>query len=448
MRKVTIVVAALLISLISQAQIPVGFSYQAVLRDLDGNVRSMETVAVQVDLVDADGTSRYMEIHNTVTNELGLIHLIIGQGLSNGDIKALDWSQPMFLELKVNGQPMGSSPLQSVPYAMFAASGTEGPQGPQGMPGIQGPVGPQGVQGETGSQGPQGVVGPQGETGPQGEQGPQGVKGDTGPQGPQGDIGPRGLQGETGPQGEQGIQGVPGETPWTTTQDGIRYVDGYVGIGTTAPDEWLVVQDDRTSISTTSNTRLAYFERLYNGSSAKFAIYAYPTTTNISEYLRSSIMLYATNDAKNIKIAAAPTGGTIQFLTNGWATDASERMRITSEGNVGIGTMNPASKLHVVGGVRLGSNGIQLQDVTELTGITSASGGETLIPLPVGWTKAVSRILSIEVYHPTGGYWIGPGVQGQEISYKLYDSQILLLHDPANTDLNNTSYRILLLRTY
>ena len=65
--------------------------------------------------------------------------------------------------------------------------GAVGPQGDQGIQGIQGLRGP---QGEIGPQGPQGEVG---SVGPEGSQGIQGIQGIQGPPGPQGEQGPPGT---------------------------------------------------------------------------------------------------------------------------------------------------------------------------------------------------------------------------------------------------------------
>lgn len=166
------------------AQAPQGFNYQAILRNSDGIVKANETVSLQITIVNDQGTSQYLEIHNTQTNELGLVNMVIGEGTTSNDFSSVDWSTgPYFLDITVNGVNLGSSPLLSVPYALFAESGNEGPQGPPG---------PQGIQGEMGPQGPQGEKGEPGDIGPQGPQGPQGEQGDAGPQGEQGPIGPQG----------------------------------------------------------------------------------------------------------------------------------------------------------------------------------------------------------------------------------------------------------------
>jgi hypothetical protein len=130
----------------------------------------------------------------------------------------------------------------------------------------------------------------------------------------------------------------------------ISYTKGKIGIGTDNPNNWLTVENNDEMIGYATNTSIASFKRNYNSSTAQFQIYGYPDTGNLPDYLQSSIMLYATDDARNLKICAAPSGGTIQFLTNGWIDESSEKMRIDSEGNVGIGTTKPEAKLQVTDG--------------------------------------------------------------------------------------------------
>ena len=106
-------------------QVPNAFNYQAVLRNTEGTVKANETVTLQINLVDDNGSSSYMEIHNTQTNELGLINVVIGEGETSEDISAIDWSAKLYyLDITVNGVNLGSSPLLSVPYAIHSETAT------------------------------------------------------------------------------------------------------------------------------------------------------------------------------------------------------------------------------------------------------------------------------------------------------------------------------------
>jgi hypothetical protein len=122
---------------------------------------------------------------------------------SNLDI----FSQQLWVQVVCGGHKIGGlDKLQAVPYALFAASGTQGPQG------LQGPAGP------VGAQGPQGPAGPVGAQGPQGPAGPVGAQGLQGPAGP---VGAQGLQGPTGATGPRG----PGD--WLGAWDGATTYKQY-----------------------------------------------------------------------------------------------------------------------------------------------------------------------------------------------------------------------------
>lgn len=140
------------------SQVPHAFYYQAIPRNSDGTIKVNESISLQISIVNSEGTTQYLETHNTQTNKFGIVNIIIGEGTSSDDFSAIDWANgPYFIDLAIDGESIGQNQLLSVPYALYAASGNEGPQGPQG---------------EVGPQGPIGEPGPQGETGPQGEPGP------------------------------------------------------------------------------------------------------------------------------------------------------------------------------------------------------------------------------------------------------------------------------------
>ena len=78
-----------------------------------------------------------------------------------------------------------------------------------------------------------------------------------------------------------------------------------------------------------------------------------------------------------------PTTDTITF-----STDASERMRITSNGNVGIGTTSPGAKLHVSGGMMELDDGYGLRWGDNSVGIYGNAANETISM----YTSASERI--------------------------------------------------------
>ena len=303
MKRTSLCLSLLTLLIAALGQAPQAFNYQAILRNSDGTVKANETVSLQINLIDDNGSSVYMEIHNTQTNQLGLVNVVIGEGTSSGDLSIVDWSRgPFFLDIIVNGVSMGSSPILSVPYALYAASGNEGPQGPPGM---------QGMQGDIGLAGQDGVEGPKGDTG---EQGPKGDQGEIGPEGPEG---PQGQQGNTGPQGE------PGDTKWQEIDGGITYMDGKVGIGTTSPSSNLHVQG------------------LSRGNFGQLVLSSPPEgSIELSFYEANAYRAFLWWNASNNKF-------TIQNNTTG-------NLNLNPYGgDVGIGTTTPSEQLEVNGNLKV-----------------------------------------------------------------------------------------------
>ena len=246
---ISIIIACMLLQ--ASGQSPQAFSYQAVVRDNDGEIIAGRDIFIRLTLTDGEGAGNvlYTERHSIRTNQFGLVNLSVGQGaVITGNFNAINWSNSsVYLHVELNLRDglgytdMGSSPLLAVPYALHAASGTEGPPGPQGD---------QGPKGDTGDSGP---AGPQGEPGPQGETGPAGPQGEQGPEGP---SGPQGLQGETGPEGPPGPQGESGTglTNRGNWINGAEYLPGdYVfdrSEGDPDVNSMWIAQTDESFIST------------------------------------------------------------------------------------------------------------------------------------------------------------------------------------------------------
>src|SRR6188768_4086539 len=105
-------------SIVVNAQSPNKMSYQAVIRNGDGELISNHEVRTKVSLLKGspNGTKVYSEIHLITTNANGLISFVIGNGTSvSGDIAIIDWEQgPYFI--KTETDPAGGT--------SFSISGT------------------------------------------------------------------------------------------------------------------------------------------------------------------------------------------------------------------------------------------------------------------------------------------------------------------------------------
>nr|WP_322623339.1 hypothetical protein [uncultured Flavobacterium sp.] len=112
------------------AQIPQGFSYQAVALNSSGTAVASAPVRVRLSILEnsATGTASYVETHNPTTNNAGLFTLTIGMGTpTTGTFASINWAQnSKFLKVELdvangtNYVTIGASQLLSVPYAMYA----------------------------------------------------------------------------------------------------------------------------------------------------------------------------------------------------------------------------------------------------------------------------------------------------------------------------------------
>lgn len=115
----------------TSAQIPNGFSYQTLIKDVSGNPVTEQAIGVQVSIRQGEstGTAVYTETFNPTTSGIGTIALEIGSGTSTEDFSVIDWKDgPYFLELSVD-LDNGSNyvlyrvdKLQYVPFALLAGS--------------------------------------------------------------------------------------------------------------------------------------------------------------------------------------------------------------------------------------------------------------------------------------------------------------------------------------
>ena len=99
-----------------------GFSYQAVARDANGIIQPNTNINIEFSILDNSQTQIYEENHIGVqTNDFGLFALTIGKGVSSQSFDAIDWSSGShYLIVSLNGLPIDTTELASVPYAKVA----------------------------------------------------------------------------------------------------------------------------------------------------------------------------------------------------------------------------------------------------------------------------------------------------------------------------------------
>jgi len=105
------------------SQAPKAFSYQAVVRNIDGTIRANEDLSIDISIIgdSINGPIKYKENHNTTSNDLGMVTIIIGEGNNTQLLDTVDWSKgPYFLGIEVDGVYIGATQILSVPYALFA----------------------------------------------------------------------------------------------------------------------------------------------------------------------------------------------------------------------------------------------------------------------------------------------------------------------------------------
>ena len=304
--KILLLAAALCMALVVQAQAPQKFNYQGIARTGLGAPLANQTLGLEITILNGT-TAQFVERHTATTNAIGLYSVQIGGGTAvTGTMGAVTWSAGN-KNIKVGIDPnggtnytnMGTTELLSVPYALYAAGGTQGPQGPQGVAGPTGPAGATGANGATGATGPQG---PQGSTGPAGSQGAAGP------------IGPTGPAGVAGPAGSANINGtanrlVKFSNATTGTSSQIFDNGTNVGIGTTTPTQFFTIQKSGIGFTQTDGT------------------------TEIGTYVSTSGNAYLQTN----------TNHPLHLTVNG----GLPKLTVATNGMIGIGTMTPTAPLEV-----------------------------------------------------------------------------------------------------
>ena len=135
MKKIFLLIAVLF-SIVTFAQTPQGFTYQAVATDQTGSPYSNTNIVVRASILSGTitGTQEWIEEHLVQTDAWGLFTIDVGTQVNTGGVQVsfsdIDWGNNGPFYLKIDIDPgntgsflfMGTSRLMSVPYALFSGS--------------------------------------------------------------------------------------------------------------------------------------------------------------------------------------------------------------------------------------------------------------------------------------------------------------------------------------
>ena len=321
MKKIFLIIAIILFyAALALSQAPQSFKYQTVIRNASGEPISNQNVSLTIELIQGSpsGSVVCFESFEVATNEFGLVNLEIGSQ-NPSEFSAIDWSYgPYFVSIILNGTAMGTTQLLSVPYALYAEkSGNAGTINPWSQNGSS-------IFYNGGSVGI-------GTSNPYSSLDIRGIAGDGGS-----------LNLSTADELHElklwsGHNSMPASLIGWHNTDKLIFAsgadgaynpqvtitgDGKVGIGTSVPSTSLEIKgshlnDDTASIKTRSYDG-SHFLNLFSGHTNDPAPFLFWKSTDP--------LRFATDEG-------------------GW----SEKMRITSDGWVGIGTDNPLTQLHIQG---------------------------------------------------------------------------------------------------
>lgn len=113
--------------------VPKGMNYQAVARDLNGQIMSGKHIGLRIYLFSRQDQSRvnhYTEFHEVFTDSMGWFRLTVGEGInSQGEFALIPWhASNIWMEVAVRDKSqtefstITNSELLAVPYALYAAS--------------------------------------------------------------------------------------------------------------------------------------------------------------------------------------------------------------------------------------------------------------------------------------------------------------------------------------
>jgi hypothetical protein len=278
------------ISAVAQAQPPQAFNYQGIARDGSGAPLTNVAVSLRLSVLQGSlGSIVYQETQNITTSKLGVFSVEVGNGASQlGQLQDVDWGLDEYYiqtemdpEGGTNYTLLGQAQLLSVPYALYAG------------------------------------------------------------------------------------KAASANNLWQSNGTGIHYNDGNVGIGTSSPDNKLNVEgddplgDDRIYIDlnnkSTSNRSLVMLNLRSGAANTSTSLQHFSDSYDFDGDTYTNFGLLSSTSLGLILRADDPEG-VLKFMTRGNGTIPVERMRISRNGFLGIGTDNPQQKLTIAGNDNVGSD--------------------------------------------------------------------------------------------
>ncbi len=131
----SIIISLLMILSFNAQTTPQGMKYQAVARDLSGEIIANQPISLKIKLQSElnSPTIYFTEIHNVTTNQFGLFSLIVGQGnIEKGVFNEIPWeTRNIWIDIAMKTDEendytsVSISKLLTVPYAFHAATASK-----------------------------------------------------------------------------------------------------------------------------------------------------------------------------------------------------------------------------------------------------------------------------------------------------------------------------------
>ncbi len=131
----SIIISLLMITSFNAQTTPQGMKYQAVARDLSGEIIANQPISLKIKLQSDINLSQiyYTEVHNVTTNQFGLFSLVVGQGnIEKGVFNKIPWeTENIWIDIAMktdeedNYSSVSISKLLAVPYAFHAATASK-----------------------------------------------------------------------------------------------------------------------------------------------------------------------------------------------------------------------------------------------------------------------------------------------------------------------------------